>query len=252
MNEGVPVVECRRLAKTYHTGSLDVPVLLGVDLAVKPRERVAIVGASGSGKSTLLHLLGGLDAPTGGEVLVQGAPFESLSEADRGRVRNRALGFIYQFHHLLPEFSALENVAMPLFIRRELRAAARERARAMLERVGLSARALHRPGELSGGERQRVALARALVTTPACVLADEPTGNLDSRTSDEIMERLQQLNNTGKTIIMVTHENDIASWAKRVIRMRDGVIESDETNPGKAAAPAVTVAEPWQQAMRPV
>ncbi|MBU9850215.1 lipoprotein-releasing ABC transporter ATP-binding protein LolD [Rahnella aceris] len=222
------LLQCENLCKTYQEGKMHTDVLRDVSFAMQPGEMMAIVGTSGSGKSTLLHLLGGLDSPTSGEVIFKGQSLNVMSSSAKSELRNRELGFIYQFHHLLPDFTALENVAMPLLIGKKKSAEVQERALAMLEAVGLQHRSNHRPSELSGGERQRVAIARALVNNPSLVLADEPTGNLDQRNADSIFELLGELNvRQGTAFLVVTHDLQLANRLTRQLEMRDGKLQQE-------------------------
>jgi lipoprotein-releasing system ATP-binding protein len=224
-----PVLRCSNLAKHFMQGDVRVDVLRDVNLAVQPGERIAIVGASGSGKTTLLQLMGGLDLPAQGTVDIGGTDISKVNDEQRGELRNRSLGFVYQFHHLLPEFTAIENVAMPLLVRRMPIAQARERAETLLNRVGLGSRLEHRPSQLSGGERQRAAVARALVTQPQLVLADEPTGNLDGANAAQVFDLMLELNReVGTALVIVTHATELASRMQRVLTLKDGVLlESD-------------------------
>ncbi len=221
------VLECRSVVRRFDEGGSTLEVLSGVDLSVKSAERMAIIGASGSGKTTLLQIMGGLDAPTSGEVLVGGQPMHEVNEIEKGELRNRYLGFVYQFHHLLAEFSAAENVAMPLMIRRVPKDDALNQARVLLERVGLGERLTHKPGELSGGERQRAAVARALITRPKLVLADEPTGNLDAGNGEHVLQLMLELNRELNTsLVIVTHDHSIAERMDRIIILEDGRLRS--------------------------
>jgi lipoprotein-releasing system ATP-binding protein len=221
-----PVLECRNLVREFREGASTLQVLRGVNLAVQPAERVAIIGTSGSGKTTLLQIMGGLDEPSEGGVLVNGAAMHGTTESAKGELRNRYIGFIYQFHHLLPEFTAEENVAMPLLIRRESKAAAFKAARDLLGRVGLGERLTHKPGELSGGERQRAAVARALITRPQLVLADEPTGNLDSGNGEHVLGLMLELNEELRTsLVIVTHDHSIAARMDRILLLEDGILK---------------------------
>lgn len=218
-----PVLECRNIARRFSEGASMLEVLRGVDLEVAPGERVAIIGASGSGKTTLLQIMGGLDDPDDGEVLVNGESMHGTNEAAKGELRNRCIGFVYQFHHLLPEFTAAENVAMPLLIRRQPKHTALEHAAELLARVGLGERLTHKPGELSGGERQRAAVARALITRPQLVLADEPTGNLDSGNGEHVLSLMLELNRELRTsLVIVTHDHSIAERMDRILLLADG------------------------------
>ena len=225
------VIRAHALGKTYAEGKLHTPVFDGLDFSVHAGETVAILGASGAGKSTLLHLLGGLDTPTAGEVFVAGQRMSALSDAARGQLRNRALGFVYQFHHLLPEFTALENVMLPMLLNGTSVADASRRARSLLESVGLGHRLEHKPGELSGGERQRAAVARALVNAPACVLGDEPTGNLDEKTAANVFELMLELNRAKRTsLVLVTHDRRLARRLDRVLELHEGRLRELRTD----------------------